>query len=189
MESFTVSLSRILLPLTRLNTAIIQDWHPKIHELVIRNIIIASLVRLDNNFPVEWDHLLNFTGNEQEIESMREQRKERKKDISSPEEETIIIKKKQAKKILNDIEFQTFLFQSINPHIFTFIEKYSLDEDSFIRIGKGLSERESKNEELKKYYEIGLPLLTSFKDSTQEITNNVINFLDKHSTDLGRVIN
>jgi hypothetical protein len=34
------------------------------------------------------------------------------------------------------------------------------------------------------YYEIGLPLLTSFKDSTQEITNNVINFLDKHSTDL-----
>jgi hypothetical protein len=132
---------------------LIQDWHPKIHELVIRNIIIASLVRLDNNFPVEWDHLLNFTGNEQEIESMREQRKKRKKDISSPEEDPIIIKKKQAKKILNDIEFQTFLFQSINPHIFTFIEKYSLDEDSFIRIGKGLSERESKNEELKKYSE------------------------------------
>jgi len=163
---------------------LIQDWHPKIHELVIRNVVIASLVKLDNNFPVKWGHLLTFTGNEQEIESIREKIQERKKEISSQEEDPIIIKEKQAKKILNDMEFQTFLFQSINPHIFTFIEKYSLDEDSFIRIGKGLSERESKNEELKKYYEIGLPLLTSFKDSTQEITNNVINFLDKHSTDL-----
>jgi hypothetical protein len=43
---------------------LIKDWHPNIYELLIRNIFIASLVRLDNNFPVEWDNLLTFTGNE-----------------------------------------------------------------------------------------------------------------------------
>ena len=93
--------------------------------MLIRNIFIASLVRLDNNFPVEWNHLLTFTGNEQEIESIREKNQERGREISSQEEDPMTIKEKQAKKILDEMKFQVFLFQSINRHIFTFIEKYS----------------------------------------------------------------
>jgi hypothetical protein len=157
---------------------LIKDWNPIIISLIIRNIIIISLVKLDTTFGVTMNSLLDYKGYEDEE---RNRYYQEKKQLELTEQEKKTIKEKS---ILSDIKYHTYSFQVINSHILKFVETFLLDEVLFIDIGEKLSEGENKSKIIKEFDEIGLPLLGSFKDSTQEITNNIVNFLDKHSIDL-----
>ena len=103
---------------------LIKDWNPIIISLIIRNIIIISLVKLDTTFGVTMNSLLDYKGYEDEE---RNRYYQEKKQLELTEQEKKTIKEKS---ILSDIKYHTYSFQVINSHILKFVETFLLGKFS-----------------------------------------------------------
>jgi len=159
---------------------LIQEWHPKTRKEIIEHIITISLAKLDTSFGASMFTVLNI--NEYFFIHGKDKLTIAK---SYPE-----LTEEQIKKIMEEVRFLRHLFKShyynldVDRHIAGLVNSCLFDQKDFQEKGKLLNEKHHYfeiKEKLTKAYD---PYYNSFNDSTDELLENINNFLELHFNEI-----
>jgi hypothetical protein len=150
---------------------LIKDWQPSLRNQVIRNSIIINLAKLDtafrDRFGISIDAILSL------IDSSKYQYKD-------PETSDKRIQLAYRLSFLgySSLEIDKFIIQSVETSL------SGSAELEFVKEGEILNQKEQKTSIIEKIRSLGKPYYSSFKNSEQEIINEINTFLDENHLNL-----
>ncbi|MBD2455913.1 hypothetical protein H6G80_17730 [Nostoc sp. FACHB-87] len=148
---------------------LINNWQPSLRNQVIKNSIVINISKLDTEFrqlfSITTDRILSLTNSS-------------KYKNNDSVEEYMQLTQKLSYLGYEPLDIDELIISSLETSM------SNSAESEFLKIGNSLNEREKNNQIIEKLNNLGKSYYNSFANSKEEISEEIIHFLEEHHLDI-----